>query len=361
MGASAGPRALPRGWEERLGLRGAGRYGAALSTAEARGEVVGLPFAPKSAAARAEAALERGVRALLVEQAEDGSFESEIVSSPLLTAQHVLAWHAMTRPIEGRRRSGILLGFARAQRADGTWALHAAGPPDLPTTILVYVAARLLGLSKDDPLLSRAHAYIRGAGVPSRSRAGPRSGSRWSASTSGTPSAPAATPRSGGGRRDLRRASAETRPPSRTCAPGAHRPPPSARCATRSFVLPYDEIDFAARAAKRTAAGELAARARAWLERGRGAGPRTEVARRELRATSHAGASPRAPSSICSRSTPTTRTTPTRSAPSSASRRGSGTTRSRERACARHAARRGTPRSPRGRSRPCPIRSGQTT
>lgn len=290
VGGSLGwTEALPRGWEERLGLRGSGRYGAALSTAEVRGEVVGLPSAPKSAVARVEGALERGVRALLFEQAEDGSFESEIVSSPLLTAKYVLAWHAMARPIDAERRRRVLVGFARAQLPGGAWARYAAGPPDLAATTLVYVAARLLGLAKDDPLLARAHAFIRRAGG---ALAVPRPAARWLAVVGLYEWDGLGARRGGFGAR----ATPEAHLAAMLEASRHGRGPTATIRAVRDeiFVAPYDEIDFASHAARRRTAGELASRALSWLERTRSAAPRSELARQELRATSHAGASPEA-------------------------------------------------------------------
>lgn len=156
--------ALPRGWEERLGLRGAGRYGGAIHASEARGEVVGLPRTSSSARAKIELALARGVDALLAEQAEDGSFEGEVVWCPMLAAQYVLAHHVMGRPIDPERRRRLLIHFEHTRLPSGTWGLHEKSAPYLFVTTLVYVAARLLGLAKDDPLLARAHAFIRAEG-----------------------------------------------------------------------------------------------------------------------------------------------------------------------------------------------------
>lgn len=165
VGGSLGwTEALPHGWEERLGLRGAGRYGAALHTAEVRGEVVGLPASSSGARTTIDRALGRATRALIAEQAEDGSFEGEVVWCPLLAAQYVLACQVMGQPIAPERRRRLLLHFAHTRLASGTWGLHAKSDPYLLVTILVYVAARLLGLAKDDPLLSRAHAFLRAEG-----------------------------------------------------------------------------------------------------------------------------------------------------------------------------------------------------
>lgn len=156
--------ALPRGWEERLGLRGTGRYGAAIHAAEVRGEVVGLPRSPTHARGKIERALSRATDALIVEQAEDGSFEGEVVWCPMLAAQYVLAYHVMGLAIDPERRRRLLLHFEHTRLPSGAWGLHEKSEPYLFVTILVYVAARLLGLAKTDPLLAEAHAFIRAEG-----------------------------------------------------------------------------------------------------------------------------------------------------------------------------------------------------
>lgn len=165
VGGSLGlTEALPRGWDERLGLRGAGRYGAAIHASEAVGEVVGLPRSGASPRGKIALALSRGVDALVAEQAEDGSFEGEVVWCPMLAAQYVLACHVMGRAIDPERRRRLLIHFAHTRLPGGGWGLHEKSEPYLFVTILVYVAARLLGLAKDDPLLARAHAFIRAEG-----------------------------------------------------------------------------------------------------------------------------------------------------------------------------------------------------
>jgi lanosterol synthase len=141
------------------------RYGAALRASSAKAEVVGLPRTAKAGAADAtREALRRAVRALTMEQAEDGSFEGEVAWSPMLAAQYVLAWHAMARPIAPARRQALLLHFERTRTSSGAWGMHALGEPTLFATILVFVACRLLGLAKDDPLIAKAHLFVREEG-----------------------------------------------------------------------------------------------------------------------------------------------------------------------------------------------------
>src|SRR5580700_1392849 len=106
-------------------------------------------------------ALERGARALVAKQAADGSWEGEVIWSAMLASEYVLACHMMGRAIEPARRRRILLHFERTRLSSGTWGLSEWSEPSLFVTVLVYVAARVLGVEREDPLLERALAFIR--------------------------------------------------------------------------------------------------------------------------------------------------------------------------------------------------------
>ncbi|HEY8430711.1 MAG TPA: FAD-dependent oxidoreductase, partial [Sandaracinaceae bacterium] len=285
LGGSLGwTDALPRGWEERLGLRGAGRYGAALHTAWVRGEVVGLPASASGAPRAIERAIERGVRALLREQAEDGSFEGEAWSGPALTAQYVLAQHAMDRPIDAARRRAILLSFARTRLPSGAWSAGAGAEADLGATTLVYVASRLLGLAKDDPLLSRAHAFLRAHGGALEVAPEVRP---WLALVGLFEWDGAVAP---SGVLDPRPRAADDALLLLAAERYRRAPTPTVRALRDEiFLSPYEEIDFAACVRPGLAARALARLARARRER---PSERRARIREALRASSHAGLSP---------------------------------------------------------------------
>ena len=148
------------------------RYGALLRASRGGASVVGLG-APASRSAepiaKIDRALEKAVRALVREQAEDGSFEGEVVWCPMLAAQYVLAMHAMGIPLTKERRQNVLRHFEATTLSvglvsSGTWGLHELAPPSLFVTTLVYVAARLLGVEKNDPLIARAYEFVRKEG-----------------------------------------------------------------------------------------------------------------------------------------------------------------------------------------------------
>jgi squalene/oxidosqualene cyclase-like protein len=122
---------------------------------------------PRRAPAGASAleAIDRGSNMLTTMQHDDGSFEGEVSWSPMLAAQYVLFCQATGRQISASRRDGLLRHFEQTQRSDGLWGLHAVSEPYLFVTTLVYVAARLLGLSAESPQLERARTFICGEGV----------------------------------------------------------------------------------------------------------------------------------------------------------------------------------------------------
>ncbi|MCA9549745.1 MAG: FAD-dependent monooxygenase [Myxococcales bacterium] len=146
------------------------RYGAALKAAVSRAEVVEHPSFLQHVARRSPEALDpavalaRGAQALVAHQAEDGSWEGEVVWCAMLPAQYVMACHVMGLPLDETRRRRILTQFEKTQLPDGTWGLSERSDPYLFVTTLVYVAARLLGVSAQDPLLTRAAAFIEAEG-----------------------------------------------------------------------------------------------------------------------------------------------------------------------------------------------------
>lgn len=156
--------------ERRMARRAEGpssedRYGAFLRASRGGGAAVAMiPERRQDPRAAIERALDKSVRALIAEQDDDGSFEGEVVWCPMLAAQYVLAMHAMGRPLAPERRANLLRHFEDTRLPGGAWGLHELSKPYLFVTILVYVAARLLGVEKNDPLLVRGYEFIRSEG-----------------------------------------------------------------------------------------------------------------------------------------------------------------------------------------------------
>ena len=124
------------------------------------------PVRPKEVASPdAGPALASASARLLSLQGDDGAWEGEVVWCPMLTAQYVLLHHIVGQPLDPRRRRRVLRYFERTRLADGSWGLHEHSPPHLFVTTLVYVAARFLGVERDDPLIQPARRFLQAEGV----------------------------------------------------------------------------------------------------------------------------------------------------------------------------------------------------
>ena len=113
----------------------------------------------------ASSALQSAAAHLLSLQRDDGSWEGEVVWCPMLTAQYVLLHHITEQPLDPDRRRLVLRSFEHTRLEAGAWGLHEHSPPHLFVTALVYVAARLLGVERDDPLIEPAGRFLRAEGV----------------------------------------------------------------------------------------------------------------------------------------------------------------------------------------------------
>ncbi len=110
-------------------------------------------------------ALKNANARLLDLQDEQGGWEGEMVWCPMLTAQYVLLHHILEKPLDPGRRRRVLRSFQQTRLEGGAWGLHEHPPPNLFVTTLVYVAARLLGVEREDPLLDPARRFLQVEGV----------------------------------------------------------------------------------------------------------------------------------------------------------------------------------------------------
>jgi len=106
-------------------------------------------------------ALDRAVRRLIElrglerHRSDDRAdhWEGEDVWNPMLAAQYAIAMHVMERPLTPERRRLLVQQLRAEQLPGGGWGLHPHGGESLFVTTLVYVAARMLGVAADDPML----------------------------------------------------------------------------------------------------------------------------------------------------------------------------------------------------------------
>jgi lanosterol synthase len=135
------------------------RYGKALKVGSAR-RTRAATEPDRAPSIDVKAALLRGTEALIAKQADDGSFEGEVVWCPMLAAQYAIAWTLLGEPLSESRRRNLLQHFWDTRLPDGTWGLHELSEPYLFVTTLVYVASRFLGVAADDPRLAPARQMI---------------------------------------------------------------------------------------------------------------------------------------------------------------------------------------------------------
>ncbi len=110
-------------------------------------------------------ALQSASARLLSLQRDDGGWEGEMVWCPMLTAQYALLHCVIGRPLDPGRRRRVLRSFERTRLEGGAWGLHEHSEPHLFVTALVYAAARLLGVERDDPLVEPARRFIQAEGI----------------------------------------------------------------------------------------------------------------------------------------------------------------------------------------------------
>ena len=114
-----------------------------------------------TAASTASGSLVAAEQRLASLQNRDGSWQAEVVWSPIVTAQVVIA-QAITGRIRSKsQRRLTLLHFRHNKRPDGGWGLHAQSRSYVFVTTLVYIAARLLGAPADDEMLVNARAFLK--------------------------------------------------------------------------------------------------------------------------------------------------------------------------------------------------------
>src|SRR6266540_2016072 len=135
--------------------RGARRRGARLATRSA----AVAPHRPR-AHVRVVDAIARGLEHLARSQTPQGSLKREYDGPLFLLPGYVFACYAAGEEHPEERRAKLLDFLAGAQNEDGGYGLHVESRSYLFSTVLNYVALRLLGAPADDPVASSARTWI---------------------------------------------------------------------------------------------------------------------------------------------------------------------------------------------------------
>jgi squalene/oxidosqualene cyclase-like protein len=128
--------------------------------------VTGEAAAPTSLdRASCERAIARGLDFLASQQGADGAWRGDYGGPMFLLPMYVAACHIGGRRIEVKTRDRMIAYLTATQDANGSFGLHAESSGCLFTTVLCYVAFRLLGLPADDARVARARAFIHANGT----------------------------------------------------------------------------------------------------------------------------------------------------------------------------------------------------
>ena len=105
-------------------------------------------------------ATHRAISHLLSLQKSGGDWEGEMVWCTMILAQTIIVRTLVGRPYEARDRQQIIRHFEVTQAPDGSWGMHPESPGYVFFTTLAYVSLRMMGLSADDPMLTRARSWL---------------------------------------------------------------------------------------------------------------------------------------------------------------------------------------------------------
>ena len=116
--------------------------------------------------------IQRGLEVLAEEQSAAGSWKGDYGGPLFLVPVYLTALHALGEAPDPATRDGFLCYIRNHQNPDGGWGLDVESHSHVFTSVLNYVALRLLGVPPEDPALVRSRAWF----LP---RGGPLSSGSW--------------------------------------------------------------------------------------------------------------------------------------------------------------------------------------
>ncbi|HEY0797359.1 MAG TPA: squalene--hopene cyclase [Acidisarcina sp.] len=96
---------------------------------------------------------------LLAEQHPDGYWCGELEADSMLEADYIFA-HTLLGTGDPGRLQRAMNEIWRYQNADGGWAIYPGGPSNISLSVKCYFAGKLVGLSPDEPAMTRAREWI---------------------------------------------------------------------------------------------------------------------------------------------------------------------------------------------------------
>ena len=103
---------------------------------------------------------QRAVQHLLSQQKPDGGWEGEMVWNSMILSQYIIVQKAVGRTIPQDSARQMIRHYEVTRTPDGVWGMHGESEGYVFFTALAYVALRILGVPKDDPLVATARAWL---------------------------------------------------------------------------------------------------------------------------------------------------------------------------------------------------------
>ncbi|MEM9191058.1 MAG: prenyltransferase/squalene oxidase repeat-containing protein [Myxococcota bacterium] len=117
-------------------------------------------------AAELDRAIDRGLEHLRRTQSSEGSWKGDYGGPLFLLPMYVGTAHVLGISLSPPVKQDMVRYLRRQQRSDGGYGLHVEGESHVFTTVLCYVALRLLGESADDEAQEHARTFLRKHGGP---------------------------------------------------------------------------------------------------------------------------------------------------------------------------------------------------
>jgi 2,3-oxidosqualene cyclase len=115
---------------------------------------------------QAEDPIRRGLTVLAETQDPGGSWKGDYGGPLFLVPAYVAGLQLLEAPPDAATREGFITYLRNHQNQDGGWGLDVESHSHVFTSVLNYVALRLLGLPADDPGLQRARTWFLPHGGP---------------------------------------------------------------------------------------------------------------------------------------------------------------------------------------------------
>src|SRR5205814_7438785 len=106
-----------------------------------------------------ESAIARSAEFLLSRQHPDGYWCGELEADSMLESDYIFM-HTLLGTGDPGKMERAVNEILRHQNEDGGWSLHPGGPSNISYGVKAYLALKIMGWSKDHPVLVKAREWV---------------------------------------------------------------------------------------------------------------------------------------------------------------------------------------------------------